>query len=376
MRSKLFSLAVVVAVAGALLAATPAASFPGGALLLGKGDEHVRDCTASTSLVRGRPAAIRFIVWCGVQEGTMRFDLYRGKGLKIRGFPRRISPRGRGAAGDFRCRRVAGTVKCAGRVEGPLVLRGFVGVDAATRCKASLFVETAASIRIRPPTGCPGIRPQRPPRDWRHMEGFRREFGLDLDLEGDRAAIERRVRDLIASWVRGNPVARATAAELGLPLRAQDQAELEYRDEYLERNAGALESWGPRHAPSTYAGWDFDHENGGIFYIGFVGDQEAQIAEFARQAKVLAPDRIRPFPVPPTYSERRLTRFEEELLEVPLRSKLMRLITNIGPNTLANRVEIGTRHVDVVRRLLAERFGPENPTLVVFEAPGGLLVAK
>lgn len=372
MRPKLFGLVTSAVLAGALLVAAPASSLPGTARLMGKGGEYARDCVGSTALVKGRPAAIRFVVWCGVQSGKVRFGLRRREGPSIRSFPRLIAPLGRGAAGDFRCRQMVATLKCAGRLDGPAVIRGFVGVPRRTRC-LPLPLSTAGILSVGRPTGCPHTRPQRPPHDWAYMRGFRRDFGLDPDLQGDQQAIDRRIRGLVRAWIRGNPVARATEAELGLPLRPRDQAELEYRDEYLNRDSTAIERWGPRHAPSTYAGWDFDHEHGGIFYIGFVGDQEAQIAEFERQVTVLAPERIKPFPAAPRYSEVQLGEFEEELLDLPPQSKLLRLVNSIGTDYLKNRVEVGTEHVAVVRRLLAERFGPENPALVFFEKPAELL---
>jgi hypothetical protein len=365
-------LTAVGVLATTLLLAVPALSLPTATQSLGKGGEYARDCVGAANLSRRHPQAFRFIVWCGVQAGKVRFSVRQSEDGHLLSYPRSVRPEAYGAAGSFRCRKVVETLKCAGRVDGPVVLRGFVEVPAGARCRRVL-VATAGIRWGGRPTGCPGTHAERPPRDWSYMRDFRRGFGLDLDLDGDRAAIDHRIRDLVQAWVSGNPVARVTAAEMGLPLSARDQAELEYRDEYLERNSKAIERWAAHHARDTFAGWDFDHEQGGIFYVGFLGDQEAQIAEFERQVKVLAPERIKPFPTPPKYSERELETFEEKLLELGFKSELMRLINSIGTDYLANRVEVGTQHVAKVRRLLAERFGPENPALVVFEEPGVLL---
>jgi hypothetical protein len=297
-RTTLVGLVAAAVLATTLLLAVPAFSLPTATQSMGKGGEFARDCVAETSLSRERPGAARFLVWCGVQAGKVSFSLKRGDHLPFRSFPRQISPRGTGAAGAFGCRLVGRTVKCAGRVNGPVTIRGLVGIAPATRC-APLVVKNAGVWRVGPPNGCPRVRPPRPPHDWRYMRGFRKGFGLDLDLQGDQAAIDRRIRGLVGAWIRGNPVARVTQSEYGLPLSARDATELEYRDEYLQRDSEAIEHWAPRHARETFAGWDFDHEHGGIFYIGFVGDQEAQIAEFERQVRVLAPERIKPFPTPP-----------------------------------------------------------------------------
>lgn len=369
---KVFFTTAIAAAAAILLISIPAFSSPRATQSLGKGGEYARDCVGAANISRRQPHAFRFIVWCGVQAGKVRFSVRRGEGERLLSYPRRVYPEAYGAAGSFRCRTVAETLKCAGRVDGPVVLRGFVDVPDGTRCRRVL-VETAGIRWGGRPTGCPGTRPGRPPGDWRYMRSFRRDFGLDLDLAGDDAAIDRRIRDLVQAWVRGNPVARVTAAEFGLPLRPEDQAELEYRDEYLERDAEAIERWGRRHAPDTFAGWHLDHEGGGAFYIGFVGDQEAQIAEFERQVKVLAPERIKPFPTPPRYSHRQLEAFEGDLLDLWETSKALRLVNSIGTNDFANRVEVGTRNVAKVRQALADLFGPENPALVVYEPPGVLL---
>lgn len=165
---------------------------------------------------------------------------------------------------------------------------------------------------------------------------------------------------------------RVAAAQYGQPFRAADQRRIEFRDELLERTASALERWVPRHAAGTYAGYDIDDAHGAIFYVGFTGDQAAQLAAFKSQVKLFAPEHIQPFPVQPLYSERALVKLEEEVFE-PFPSPLTRLINSLGIVVMANKVEVGTEHVAKVRRLLAGRFGPDAPFLVVFARPGVLL---
>jgi hypothetical protein len=263
-------------------------------------------------------------------------------------------------------------VSCAGRVSGPVTLRGWIAAPRGTRCAAGLRARTAGLLYAAKPDGCPGGAPERAPEDLGYMRSFRRSFGLDPDLHGDRVAIDRRIRGLIRAWSRGEPVARVTTGELGLPLRARDDRELEFRDEYREQTASILEHWAPRHAAATFAGWDFDHEHGGIFYIGFTGDQDAQLAAFKARFDLIAPGRIRPFPIPPTHSERELIALEEEVLEWFLTVE-GDLFTSLSTDILANKVEVGTLHVAKARRLLTERFGADAPIRVVHEARGVLL---
>lgn len=360
--------------AAAILAAAPAtaAGEPTATASLGKVGDRARDCTPSTFLEANKPDAIGFVVWCGTQSGKVRFTLQREERGRIAGFSKRPRSRGRDAGAPFRCYRRGQTIKCVGRKQGPTTIRGWISVEPGSRCTVRTRLETAGEVDGTPPLGCPGTRPPRPPRDIGYMRGFRKMFGLDPDLRGNRAAIDRRIRGLIRAWERGDPVARYTLANVGLPLRPRDQRELDHREEYLEQTYKQLDEWVPRHAGDTYAGYDIDHENGGIIYIGFVGDQTAQLKAFLRSYKPIAPGRIKPFPVPPKYSEAHLERLAEQVWEPP-GSKLEELITSSGVNTLANVVEVGTQHVREVRRLIAEKYGPDAPFRVVFEPPGGLL---
>lgn len=366
MRVRVLSLVIGATLAGALwLLPVSASSAP--SELLGRVADRARDCVGQTFLDKERPGAIGFVVWCGTESGKVRFTLQRREHGRIADFSRRLTAKGRGAGG-FRCYRRGETVKCVGRKQAPTTVRGWIAVDRGTRCAVNTRLETPEAISGGAPLGCPGTRPPRLPRDMRYFRSFRREFGLDPDLHGNRAAIDRRIRGLIRAWERGDPTARYTDVNLGLPLRPRDQRELDLRGEYLEQTYTELEAWVPRHAAATYAGYDMDHEHGGIIYIGFVGDQNAQLAAFLHSFKPIAPGRIKPFPTPPRFSEAQLVELQEEVWE-PWGSQLSKLINMVGINTLANAVEVGTEHVAKVKQLLAAKYGPEAPFLVVFSRP-------
>jgi hypothetical protein len=363
--------AAVLPAAPAARTAAPSSSTASASII--KGGNFARDCITQPFLDRSRRNRIRFVVWCSVQSGGVRFTLRRRDRATINGFSRSIAPTGSGVFGSFHCRRAGETVKCAGHKHGPLVVRGWLQVPAETRCDP-LLAPTDPGIFVGPPQGCPHTHRQRVNFSLGYMRSFRHELGFDVDLGEDQEAIDRRIHSIIGAWRRGEPVARVTATELGQPLRPVDQRRFEFREALLERTASALEHWVPRHAESTYAGYWIDDQDpqGPIIYVGFVGDQDSQLAAFKQQLKLIAPEHIRPFPVAPRYSERALGDLEEALWH-PFHSALTRLISSTGIDTTANKLEVGTEHVAKVKRLLADRFGPDAPFLVVFERPGTLL---
>jgi len=327
------------------------------------------DCTPDVRL-GSRPSLVRYVVWCGTAIGRVKFSIHPAKSVEIARFAKLIEPVGAGAKRAFRCHARGNAVLCVGRKSGPVTVNGWIAVPSATRCSEPITLKGPYDIFGGTPRGCPSVRPEKAPNDFSYFRGFRQDFGLDPDLHNNRRAINRRIRELLRAWRRGNPVARWTASSLGLPLRARDQRELDYRQRYIDRNGPAIERWGKRRAASTYAGYDVDHEHGGVIYIGFVGNQRSQLAAFKRQAKPLAPGRIKPFPVAPTHSEQELNALLNEIVDD---AELWAVINEAGVDTLGNKVEVGTEHVAEVRALLAKRYGPDAPFKVVFARPLVLL---
>lgn len=339
--------------------------------------ERPRDCTTEAKLSAERPAVVRYVVWCGVQSGQVTLRIRRPKGPALLGFSRTAQASGPGASGPLRCRsRHRGRVFCAGRKSGPVTFRGSLTVAPRTRCSALLGLNvwrwTGDSLDF--PSGCPKSF-EEPERRLRQIVSNRAEYGLDNDLNGDRAAIVRRAKSLLQAWRRGDPVARWTSQEeaFGMPLRAFEQVELEYRDTYRERFQSLVEGgdWVARNAPSSYAGYQLDQAAGGIIYVGFTIEPEAMLEKLKR--RLIAPDRFKPFPVTPTYTEEEL---EEIWFDFPRRnSRLWDLVNITHIDYLANRIEVATEHVARVRRLIAAEYGPDAPFEVVFGRPIELLNA-
>jgi hypothetical protein len=351
-------------------AATSATATPTG--WLEEAEDRARDCVGDTSLHDSRPDAISFTVWCGTESGRARFTLRRAREGRIEDFSKRLAVGGAGAVAPFRCFRTDEVVRCIGRKQGPVKVQGWVTVEEDRRCSAGMGLDTGGFGGTEKPRGCPGAFSMRPSNIRRNRE-FRQEHGLDPDLHGDQAAIDQRIRELIQAWRRGDPVARYTQANWGVPLRARDQRELDFRLEYHFQFSAALGPWVQLHAQSTYAGSAIDHEQGGTIFLGFVGDQQAQIEAFLDASDFLAPDRVRPFPVPPKYSMAYLADLQEQIWRALGRS---RLANRIGIDVFGNFVKIHTEDVDAMQRFVTETYGPEAPVVVVFGRPPEPKTAK
>ena len=334
-----------------------------------------RDCTTESRLSPESPSVVRYVVWCGVQPGRVTLRIGRPKAPAMLGFSDVAQASGPGAGGPLRCRaRPGGWAFCSGRKSGPVTYRGTVTVGPRTRCVARLKLDvprwTGDSFDL--PGGCPESHEERP-RRLKEVIRRRADRGLDLDLAGDRAAIVHRAKGLLAAWMRGDPVARWTSLEeaFGMPLRAAEQAELEYRDRYRERFQDLVEEgdWVEKNAPDTYAGYQIDSAAGGIIYVGFTAEPEAMLERL--RSRLIAPGRFLPFPVTPTHTEEELFEIQDEFME---ETKFgWGLVNSLEIDYLANKIEVGTQHVARVRRLIAARYEPDAPFKVVFERPGVLL---
>lgn len=352
-----------------VMGASAATSQPGGSR------DRPRDCTTDASLSPGAKSVIRFVVWCGVQEGRVTLRIRRSKGPALIGFSRIAQASGPGAAGPLRCRSHGmGRVFCSGRKSGPVTFSGTITVPPGSRCAALLRLNvwrwTGDSVNF--PSGCQRHY-EEPERHLRQIISDRAYYGLDADLQGDRTAIVRRAKGLLGAWRRGDPVARWTSMEeaFGMPLTAAEQTELEYRETYREHFQHLVEDsdWVARNAATTWAGYELDEAAGGIIYVGFTVEPEAMLEKLKRH--LIAPDRFKPFPATPTYTEAELEKiwFSFPRPKSPLRG----LVNETSIDYLANKVEVGTEQVGRVRRLIGAEYGPDAPFEVVFAGRAILL---
>lgn len=355
----------LVLLASAALLCTPAAAAPPA---LPNVDHLPPECLPDTRLAGA--SEIEVVVWCSGRPGKLRFEIEPEAGVRLDSVPSRVSASGGGSRGTFRCHRTSKGARCDGLVGGPVTILGKFGVAPADRCEP-FRVKTHFFISGGKPLGCPGTKEPQLDIDWGYFRGFRADLGLDYDLRGDRRAIDRRIRRAIANWWRGEPVARVTAANMGLPFLPLEMHRLEIRSELLTQTTDALNRWVPGHAADTYAGYTIDISGPVVIRIGFTGDQAAQLALFKQQNELFAPRRVQGFLVPPQYSEKQLGEYEERLLEVLEAgdSPLAHLVNSVGSGPVPAKVEVGTQYVAKVKRLLLAMFGTLDPFAVRFQRP-------
>jgi YD repeat-containing protein len=238
---------------------------------------------------------------------------------------------------------------------------------------------TGASSSVRfwdniPYTPPPDPEVPEPPK-FSEVKSFREEFGLDLDLKGNEQAINERIFQLIADWhdpsTSEGEVARATQEDWGVPLRAADAAELEYRDSYITTDADLIEEWAEVHYPTTYAGYYVDEKAGGIFHVGFTQDQNTRLNEISQQLPVMGPDRLAVYPTAPSTSQAVLDATAETLTNaLNTNAELASLVTELEVGEANNVVLIGAKDVGEVATIITGIVGSKAPVSVVYQPSG------
>ncbi len=202
------------------------------------------------------------------------------------------------------------------------------------------------------------------PPTFAKIKTFREEFGLDLDLKGNEQAINERIFNLIADWHNPNTpegeVARTSDERWGVPLRAVDVAELEYRERYIAQAATAILQWVTAHGlAGSYAGYYVNYRQGGIIHVGFTSNQASLVEQLEAEGGLMAPARIAPFEVQPKYSLASLAVQSHEF-SVGLASKpeISALMTGKGTDVAGNRITVETSNVNALQSYISENLNP------------------
>jgi sugar lactone lactonase YvrE len=201
---------------------------------------------------------------------------------------------------------------------------------------------------------------------------FREEFGLDLDLQGNEFALNERIFELISLWHNPNSpageVARATSERWGVPLRAVDAAELEYREHYLAVDGPMIEQWAEEQAPATYAGYYIDHRQGGVMRVGFTSNPRGRLGELERDVPLIAGDRFEPFEARPENSIGGLYKARGSFIaKIQSHPELTSLLTGGDVDVRSNEFEIGATNVGPIEGFIVNSFGSNAPIVAVHD---------
>jgi YD repeat-containing protein len=209
---------------------------------------------------------------------------------------------------------------------------------------------------------------------------FREEFGLDLDLKGNELAIDERIFDLIGDWTNphtpAGEVARATYERWGVPLRAVDVAELEYREWFYNLDAERIDQWVEETKPSSFAGYYIDQAAGGIMHVGFTSSQTEQLDGLKASLSLVAGDRLQVYPVAPTVSYLSVQAASESVSNaIESNSTLGELVVGVKFDESGRAVYVGTPNVAQVESILDEMLGPSVAIVVEYGTDEGSLLS-
>jgi sugar lactone lactonase YvrE len=225
-----------------------------------------------------------------------------------------------------------------------------------------------------PYTPPPDPEVPQPPR-FNDVLKFREEFGLDLDIKGNEKAIDERIFKLISDWhdpdTPKGEVARASWERWGVPLRAVDVAELEYRERYIAQAATVIPQWAEAHASSTYAGYYVDHRQGGIIHVGFTSASQSQeLSRLTAEVGEVAPGRISTFEGQPSYSYKELLEAWHANSAALGGQSITESMVSQAIDLDNNKVEVKTEDVAGTESFLAQHFDPGK--FEVIHATGSL----
>lgn len=202
---------------------------------------------------------------------------------------------------------------------------------------------------------------------------FREEFGLDLDIKGNEQAINERIFELIAAWHDPNSpageVARASDERWGVPMRAVDVAEMEYRESYLAADLPLIEEWAQEHRSSTYGGYYVDNRGGGTVYVGFTSAQAEALSELKEDEPLAAPTELHAYPMPPSHSVASLEGIMNSI-ESSANEILAEDVVELGIDEAGGTVLVGAVEVGQVRAAIESTVGPGAPVTVYAEEEG------
>lgn len=220
--------------------------------------------------------------------------------------------------------------------------------------------------------------PQQPPPDpatpekpdFAAIKLFREEYGLDREHPLSKPQMNQLILELLYEWEAQRPAATAAVNSWGVPMRAPELAEMEYRRTYTNQAAQVIPEWAEEHAPSSYGGFYVDDRAGGVIYVGFTENQTALVEELKQDSDLINPGQIREYPSPPTISvsslESTAPSVTAALMSVP---SIKQVTSSVHVSSEGNVIQVGVTDPGPVREFLKSHFGANAPIDVQEEQP-------
>ncbi|HET9675961.1 MAG TPA: hypothetical protein VFP21_00485, partial [Solirubrobacterales bacterium] len=219
--------------------------------------------------------------------------------------------------------------------------------------------------------------PQQPPPDPEAPEKpdfastklFREDHGLDLGKSMTSAETTRLVLELLYEWEAQVPTAVAAVNGWGIPMRAPELNEMEWRREYVAQASEFIPQWAEEHAASTYGGFYVNEREGGKIYVGFTENQQALVAALKASGGLLNPEKVFEYPTPPTRSVLSMEELEQAVVNsLATNSAAEEATTGLELSDDGKRIEVGATNPSLVEQFLNSQFGAGAP-ISVFARP-------
>jgi YD repeat-containing protein len=207
------------------------------------------------------------------------------------------------------------------------------------------------------------------PPDFESTKKFREDYGLDRANPLTQPQLNKLVLELLYEWEAQSSAAVASVEEWGVPMRAPELAEMNYRREYIDRDSEVIPQWAEEHAPNTYAGFYVDDRAGGVIHVGFTENQAATIEALKGDSRLINSAQIQAFPSAPATSLKSLEEMAPSVSAALAGDpKMSKVTSSIHAGPEGNVIHVGATDVSGVTTFLHERFGTSAPITVELES--------
>jgi YD repeat-containing protein len=217
----------------------------------------------------------------------------------------------------------------------------------------------------------PPVDPEAPePPTFESTKQFREDYGLDRGKSMSKSEQTRLILELLYEWEAQVPTAVTAVANWGIPMRAPELAEMEWRREYTNNAAEVIPQWAEEHAPTSYGGFYIDNKAGGKIYVGFTENQQALVAALKASGSLLNSGQVFEYPVSPVRSVANIEELEQSVATA-LSTNATANEATIGIELSADskRIEVGATNPSYVEQFLQSQFGPSAPIVVAAQSP-------